>query len=491
MRDSSMESIASLIAATDVRPAAYPVKAPFDPPERYPELGPGARDDTNMVYPAVRRLFASLGLDESRQGTAEWNPLGSIVKPGMTVFIKPNLVMHRHERGKDLFSVIVHGSVLRPVVDYTLIALQGRGRIIIGDSPLINGRFDKAVERTGIRALVEWYRAHSPVRFDLFDLRTQRVTRSWLFGKWRHVSVMQDPEGYTKVDLADRSMFEDIDARRLRIAVASYREMQSCHGPGKHLYTFARSFLQSDVVINVAKLKTHRRTAVTLCLKNFMGAPAAKGSLPHFNVGTPREGGDQYVNPSFRKRVCTRLHDRLQTTRFVPVKFVCAVVKKLVWNTRWIVPFRDDVFEAMWPGNDTVWRTLLDLNRIVQYADKGGVVRESPQRGLFCLVDGIIGGEGDGPLAPEPVAAGVVLGGRDPVGVDCVASTLMGFDVRKIRLLQQALADRQRRQPVTSVTPETIRVTEGGTQWSLEEYARRRNLRFEPHPGWKGCVERA
>jgi hypothetical protein len=305
------------------------------------------------------------------------------------------------------------------------------------------------------------------------------------------VPVMQDPEGYAEVDLSDRSMFEHVDAGRLRIAVASYREMQSSHGPGRHVYTLPRSFLSSDVVINIAKLKTHRRTAVTLCLKNFMGVSAAKGSLPHFNTGAPSDGGDQYVNPSARKRACTWLHDRVQASRFIPVKFVCAVIKKVIWNTHWIVPFPDDVFEAMWPGNDTVWRTLLDLNRIVQYADRDGVVQDRKQRGLLCLVDGVIGGERDGPLAPDPVASGVLLGGLDPVGVDCVASTLMGFDVRKIRLIQQGLADAMRPQPITSATLDTIRVKDGDRAWSLDEYGKRRNLHFEPHPGWKGCVERA
>jgi uncharacterized protein (DUF362 family) len=485
-----VKPIDSLVAVTGVDPAVYPGISPFDPPESYPELGAGAIDPSNGVYPAVRRIFHSLKFDERNYGTASWNPLGEVVRPGMTVFIKPNTVMHRHEKGKDIFSVIVHASVLRPILDYVLLALKGQGRVIIGDSQLINGHFDEALAVSGIGSLVEWFRQRSPVRIDCIDLRMQRGARSWLYGKWRRVPVMQDLEGYAQVDLADRSMFRDVDSSRLRIAVASYREMRKSHGPGKHIYTFPRSFLQSDVVINVAKLKTHRRTAVTLCLKNFMGIPSAKGSLPHFTVGAPQEGGDQYVNPCLRKRICTGLHDVIQTSRFIPVKFVCAVVKKLIWNTHWLVPFRDDIYEAMWPGNDTVWRTLLDLNRIVVYADKDGIIRNDRQRRLVCLIDGIIGGEGDGPLAPDPVASGTLMGGMDPVAMDCVAATLMGFDIGKIRLIREGLADRERALPITVAGTETIRVAEDDGEHSLEEYGRRRNLHFKPHPGWKGHIER-
>jgi hypothetical protein len=169
---------------------------------------------------------------------------------------------------------------------------------------------------------------------------------------------------------------------------------------------------------------------------------------------------------------------------------VCAVVKKLIWNTHWIIPFRDDVFEAMWPGNDTVWRTLLDLNRIVVYADKNGIIRDDPQRRMICLIDGVIGGEGDGPLAPDPVAAGIMMGGMDPVAMDCVAATLMGFDIGKIRLIREGLADRERPLPITSVGESTIRILADDGEHDFEQYRRRRNLHFKPHPGWKGFIER-
>ena len=48
----------------------------------------------------------------------------------------------------------------------------------------------------------------------------------------------------------------------------------------------------------------------------------------------------------------------------------------------------------------------------------------------------IVGGEGNGPMAPDAVASGVIIAGSHPAAVDCVAATIMGFDWRQIRMLK-------------------------------------------------------
>lgn len=50
----------------------------------------------------------------------------------------------------------------------------------------------------------------------------------------------------------------------------------------------------------------------------------------------------------------------------------------------------------------------------------------------FCVIDGIIGGEGYGPANNSPVDSRIIVAGRDPVAVDTVALTFMGFSVDKI-----------------------------------------------------------
>jgi len=69
----------------------------------------------------------------------------------------------------------------------------GRKRpIIIGDSQVIFGRFDKAYEISQIESLLECTgrNLHSD---RMFDLRIVRGARSWMYGKWARKRVEQDP----------------------------------------------------------------------------------------------------------------------------------------------------------------------------------------------------------------------------------------------------------------------------------------------------------
>lgn len=161
-------------------------------------------------------------------------------------------------------------------------------------------------------------------------MRTVRGAGSWMYGRWARPKVEQDPRGYQVVDLGNESYFKDIDPSRLRIAIASYKTMRKHHTETKHEYLFPDSVLQSDVIISLPKLKTHRRTAITLALKNFMGIPSLKDALPRFTVGAVSEGSDQYIHPSKRKDVVTFLHDQIQDNPFFPVKFVCPITKRLL-----------------------------------------------------------------------------------------------------------------------------------------------------------------
>ena len=474
-------------SCTDI--TQYPDKVPFDPAENYPEYTGNAVDPSNLIYGRIRDHFRILGLDAANYGTAEWNPLGDLVKPGMTVFLKPNTVAHEHTEKKDVFSVINHASVLRPVMDYILIALKGQGRIIIGDSQLYSSDFDKAMDVSQVRNMLEWFGDHTKVPIECIDLRINRAVRTYLYGKWGRIPIMQDPRGYTFVDLGDASMFNGLDPKRLRIAIASYKNMIKHHSNGKHEYKFPGSFLASNAVISISKLKTHRRTAVTLALKNFMGLPAYKDSLPHFITGSPEEGGDQYINPSLRKRIVTRLHDTKEATPYIPVKFVCAIIKNLLWNSHKIIPFKDDIYEGMWYGNDTLWRTLLDLNRAALYADSSGKICMDQQRSYFGIIDGFIGGEKDGPLSPDPVPAGTLVSGFNPVAIDAVGAALMGFDVDKIPLIYRGLEDGGRKCPIFTGSIEDILAIDGHAEYTYSQLQSQKRHCFEPHPGWKGYCE--
>src|SRR5450432_2395732 len=112
---------------------------PFHPDAAFPELPFGdVSHRANHPSTLLRSLLRELGLDAGAFGTSRWNPLGATVRPGQTVVVKPNFVLHRNESGGDIFACITHPSILRALVDYAYIALRGEGRIVIADAPQMN-----------------------------------------------------------------------------------------------------------------------------------------------------------------------------------------------------------------------------------------------------------------------------------------------------------------------------------------------------------------
>ena len=103
------------------------------------DLGAGRRG-TDMGPSAVRiaGLHAEirrLGLDRGRFGTPGWSPFSTWVPRGGRVVIKPNFVRHYHEGGGSLDVVVTHPAVLRPLVDYALLAVGEEGSVVIADAP--------------------------------------------------------------------------------------------------------------------------------------------------------------------------------------------------------------------------------------------------------------------------------------------------------------------------------------------------------------------
>jgi len=61
----------------------------------------------------------------------------------------------------------------------------------------------------------------------------------------------------------------------------------------------------------------------------------------------------------------------------------------------------------------------------------------------FCLVDGIVGMEGNGPIQGTRKAAGVLVAGSDPVAVDATACRVMGLDPAKVSYLAMTATNGQ------------------------------------------------
>jgi hypothetical protein len=131
---------------------------------------------------------------------------------------------------------------------------------------------------------------------------------------------------------------------------------------------------------------------------------------------------------------------------------------------------------------------VIDLNRLLHYADEDGALRDRPMRRFFSFVDGIVAGEGNGPLDPTPRGAGVILAGGNPVAVDLACARLMGFDYQRIPMLREALAEHSL--PLTNFGYEEIEALSADEQLRgrLADW-RGRLLGFEPHFGWHHYVE--
>ena len=409
---------------------AYFEQAPFDPP--------------NPVYGAVENLFRLLGLDRARAGSPEWNPLGDLIEPGNRVIVKPNFVSSRnlHDKivGKKLQASSTHGSLLRPVLDYALKAAGPRGQVRVVDTPVEGCELDKVIGPLGVRELIEHLRSRGQ-NVDFIDLRyfqlvprlplddVRRFGRSWNLGLLVRSSLPGDPSGYRVVDVGEASRFQDHHAPYNRLCFHRSHRFTPVehHHRGHHEYGIPGTVLGADVIINLPKLKTHKKTAVTLALKSFIGLSHEKYWLPHFTEGHPDIGGDEYDHP---QGLGEMLDNRLSRW---PLPLGHSLVARAPR-----VPAPPKVIDGSWQGNRTLWRTILDLNRAILFGDRAGKVRDSQQRRYLAIVDGIVAGEGEGPLGATPVDAGLLIAGRDPSLVDDVASRAMGYDPTRIAMIREA-----------------------------------------------------
>jgi uncharacterized protein (DUF362 family) len=410
----------------------YALSAPFDPP--------------NPVYEAVEALFRGLSFDRARAGTPEWNPLGELIRPGDRVIVKPNLVsskkLHQRITGEHLAASSTHGSLLRPILDYALRAAGPRGCVRVVDSPVEGCELEKVAGPLGIFDVIAHLRGrghdvafldlrHFRVapRFALDDVR--RAGRSWNLGLLVRTPLAGDPRGYRVVDLGRSSFFASLPAAslgRLRFHRSHYATPVAHHTTERHEYSLPQSVLDADVVINLPKLKTHKKTGVTLALKGVIGLTNHKYWLPHFTEGDPEVGGDEFDRS---QRLADRVESKLSRLPLPGGHSLVARAPRLGAPPR--------VIDGSWEGNDTLWRTILDLNRILFFVDREGRLRGEPQRRYLAIVDGIVAGEGEGPLGATPVEAGLLLGGCDPALVDAVAAEVMGLAPERIPLVQRAL----------------------------------------------------
>lgn len=449
----------ALVGVRQIRFEAYPQEAPYDPGVKYSEYGLDVGASANPVYESVRSVLHDLELDADNYGTREWNPLGDIIRPGDKVVIKPNLVIDADPQD----AVTTHASVIRPLVDYAWKALKGEGELTICDSPMLEANFERIIARNGLKEMVEILNQRG-YKIVLEDARARKTTTL------NNVVVAEtvDPEKAkhaVEVDLGGMSLYEDNGVKFSKLSDGSYSRtpMAVHHQKGRHVYRIAKRVLDADVVISVPKLKTHKKSGFTCCLKNFVGINVDKNYLPHFTLGPANWGGDEFPRlPAWRiplllayKSARLILLGRLRKYLARPVARCAGVLsrsKAKGGDSHFSA--RDDAarkvyhlvtgtdYAGSWSGNETIWRMILDLNRVFLFADDRGNLTTEKQRKSIFIVDGFIAGEKDGPLMPRAVKTGIVAAGFNAAMVDRALLELAGIDSDAIPLYREAFSER-------------------------------------------------
>ena len=125
---------------------------------------------------------------------------------------------------------------------------------------------------------------------------------------------------------------------------------------------------------------------------------------------------------------------------------------------------------------------ILDLNHLVYF---GAATRG---KHIINVVDGIVAGEGEGPLASLPKPAGVLMAGENPAYLDAAMARMMGYNVSRVPTVYHAITHRKSRfaGPALKDAPVFFASSDAppraGSWYDLED------LGFVPPRAWKRAV---
>jgi hypothetical protein len=238
---------------------------------------------------------------------------------------------------------------------------------------------------------------------------------------------------------------------------------------------------------------------VTLNAKGLVGIATNKNYLVHYTLGTPQSGGDQFPDGFLKPseavliKIERWMYDHLLAPRLRPLEYLH---RSIYWLHNYtlrrcgfkVAEWKRNMDAGNWYGNDSAWRMTVDLVRILYFADSEGRLTSQRQRRFFSVIDGIIGGENNGPLTPDPVPSGVVVAGTGLLATDLAATALMGFDPRKLRVYGHLLNDPSFGFEIDDLNE--VSIVSNAPDWNTTpEGLAHSSLAFRPHPGWVGHIE--
>jgi len=352
------------------------------------------------VYPLVARALMLLHPENPE------NPLGNLIRPGDTVVIKPNwCTQHKFP------FPITHPSVVVPLVEFALRA--GAARVNVIEAPMTLPRG------------AGWF--WSSVFLGTPELKQLIAERH---GGAEVNFIDGNADDFLWVDVGEASELREYDLLALDhdghtgFENNMFFNVPDCRGynPGKYrkgLAAIARSFLDCDVFINAPKLKTHGYTGITVALKNLMG----------LNVRSTIHRMEPEILRAYEER------PDIAECRESPLRDIPHFDRAKLGDWKWGQWGCAETNYYAGPGNDVLWRTLADLNKIIRCAAPDGTLQREPVRRCLTVVDGIVGTDRTGPITNSLVRSGCVVAGRDPVAVDAVCAYIMGWDPLALNLI--------------------------------------------------------
>ncbi|MBN2612405.1 MAG: DUF362 domain-containing protein [Bacteroidales bacterium] len=345
------------------------------------------------------------------------------------VLLKPNWVLH-DRRESDEYALCTHPKVIIAVSRYILMHFRPK-TITIGDAPLQDCLWDKMIKKPfteEIKKLADNF----DIPINIKDYR--RVSMN--FSKNKLTENKAPLSDYLIFDVGRRSALEPITLEKTQFRVTNYdpSRMKEAHGKGYHKYCITKDIFEHDIIITLPKIKTHQKAGITGALKILVGINGDKDFLPHHRKGGDKMGGDCYPGKNRLKYATESFLDLINKHRGKPLYNMLRIGAVAFWKYALFTP--TNYIGAAWYGNDTCWRMVSDLNLIAKYGTSNGNILTEEQREIFSLSDGIIGGQGNGPLNPEPLNLGVMLFSNNAYLNDYVISKLLTLKTERIPLIR-------------------------------------------------------
>lgn len=385
---------------------------------------------------------------------------------GKRILLKPNWVTH-NRKPIDELCLRTHDSFI--LASLEVILENKPASIVIGDAPIQGCNWEKMLSKDFYVSVDELSKKHS-IPIIIKDFR--RVTfNPELNNPVKERNPLSD---YVIFDLGENSFLEPISSEKNIFRVTSYDpdRLGESHRKGVHKYCITKELFEADIVISLPKVKTHQKAGITAALKNLVGINGDKDFLPHHRVGGVGFGGDCYPGKSILRRFSEYALDNANRKQGKRAYWYWFYLSLFLWRIS--NPKNVHQIAAGWYGNDTTWRMVMDLNRVTVYGKKDGSLSDKPQRLIFSLCDGIIGGQGDGPLNPTPLPLGIVCFSNDSNLTDICLAYLIRFDIDKIPLIRNALKHIEKKR---------IKVVLNGNEIMFETLSNY-SIKTIPPPGW-------